>query len=362
MTASELPLDRHAEAPGPVADRPDAGEDLPSPEADTPDEEKRRRRRAIVLFLLIGLLAGLILLTIWYLLFRQPIPLPLPVIPDTKLPAYSTSMYGVSGPLGVAVTPDGSRVYVAESEGDKVVVMFDAGGNKVGTMAPPPETGAEHLPVYVAIDPLTAEVYVTDRPTGSIYIYDRDGRYQRTYTPAEPETGWQPLGIAFDAAGLLYVTDLSGPSPQVEVFDRAGTKVRTFAESEALSFPNGVALDSAGNTYVTDSNNGRLLVYDASGEIVARVGRGAGNGKLGLPRGIVVDAGGRVFIVDTSGQGVAVYHTPSADQSRLDFFGVMGTPGVGDGQFAFPNGVAADGRGRVYVTDTVNDRVQVWSY
>ncbi len=356
MTASSMPLEGQPDIP--LDEPPDA----PAPQTDEPEEEKRRRRRAFLLLFLLGLLAFLILLTIWYLLFRQPIPLPLPVIPDTKLPAYSTSMYGVSGPIGVAVTPDGSRVYVAESEGDKVVVMFDAGGNKIGTMAPPPDTGTEHLPVFVAIDPLTAEVYVTDRPTGSIYIYDRDGRYQRTFTPAELLAGWQPLGVAFDAAGFLYVTDLSGPSPQVEAFDRAGTMVRTFAESDALSFPNGVALDSAGNAYVTDSNNGRLLVYDTTGKIVSRVGRGAGNGKLGLPRGIVVDATGRVFIVDTSGQGVAVYRTPSADQDRPDFIGVMGTEGVGDGQFQFPNGVAADGRGRVYVTDTANDRVQVWSY
>jgi sugar lactone lactonase YvrE len=35
---------------------------------------------------------------------------------------------------------------------------------------------------------------------------------------------------------------------------------------------------------------------------------------------------------------------------------------VQDGQFEFPNGVAVDTRGRVYVADTVNDRVQVWSY
>ena len=36
--------------------------------------------------------------------------------------------------------------------------------------------------------------------------------------------------------------------------------------------------------------------------------------------------------------------------------------GVGDGQFQYPNGIAVDGRGRVYVADSFNDRVQVWSY
>jgi len=45
-----------------------------------------------------------------------------------------------------------------------------------------------------------------------------------------------------------------------------------------------------------------------------------------------------------------------------DHLGGFGIPGIGDGQFQFPNGVAADDRLRVYVTDTGNDRVQVWSY
>ena len=40
----------------------------------------------------------------------------------------------------------------------------------------------------------------------------------------------------------------------------------------------------------------------------------------------------------------------------------MGGEGVADGQFEYPNSVAIDARGRVYVADTFNDRVQVWSY
>ncbi len=30
--------------------------------------------------------------------------------------------------------------------------------------------------------------------------------------------------------------------------------------------------------------------------------------------------------------------------------------------FQYPNSVAVDARGRVYVADTFNDRVQIWSY
>jgi hypothetical protein len=42
--------------------------------------------------------------------------------------------------------------------------------------------------------------------------------------------------------------------------------------------------------------------------------------------------------------------------------GFFGGHGVADGQFAFPMGAATDDRGRVYVADTANSRIQVWSY
>lgn len=354
MTTPQMTADT---AP-PVADAPET----PVPAELTPEEErKRRRRKAIILFLLLGLLGILLLLLLWYLLFRQPIPI-VPPIPDAQLPGYATSVYGAGNPTGVAVTPAGDRIYVTESSGDYGIKIFDGGGNQVGSMTFPADTGGNHVPVYIAIDPLTSEVYVSDRPTGSIHIFDRDGRYQRQFNPADPIQGWQPLGLAFDKAGNLYVTDLSGSAQTVMVFDRAGDVIRTIGAGAGLDFPNGVAVDDAGQVYVTDSNNGRLLVFGPNGQLAGQVGRGAGAGNLGLPRGLAIDGQGRVFVVDSSGNGVLLYRTLGEDERRPEYVGFFGGHGLGDGQFAFPMGAAVDDRGRVYVADTANDRVQVWSY
>jgi DNA-binding beta-propeller fold protein YncE len=341
---------------------------LPIPPTTVDGEPERQprsrpRRKAVVLLFLLGLLATLVTIALWYFLFRQPITtLPLPGIPQVEVPAYSTAVYGAIGPSGVAVSPSGDRIYVTQSQGSRGSVVFDGSGNTLGTMAPPAATGTEHAPVYVAIDPLTSEVYVSDRLAGVIYIYDRDGTYQRTFTLAQPRPGWQPLGLAFDKAGNLYVTDLSGPYQKVLVIDRAATVVRTLGENDKLSFPNGIAVDAAGDVYVSDSNNGRLLMYGADGTIRAQVGRGSGQGNLGLPRGIAVDGSGRVFVADSTGQGVFVYHAPGSDERRLGYLGFIGGQGVSDGAFEYPNSVAVDARGRVYVADTFNDRVQIWSY
>lgn len=338
---------------------------MPASVEGEPGEQPRHRprRKAIVLLILLGMLATLATIATWYLLFRQPITeLPLPAIPQVQVPTYATAIYGAKQPFGVAVSPSGDRIYVAQSGGDQTGLVFDASGNQVGTMAPPTNTGTQHVPVYVAVDPLNGEVYVSDRLAGAIYVYDRDGVYQRTFTLAQPRPGWQPLGLAFDSKGYLYVTDLSGPFEKVLVIDRTANVVRTLGENDELSFPNGVAVDGAGNVYVSDSNAGRLLIYGADGTVRAQVGRGAGQGNLGLPRGLAVDGQGRVFVADSTGQGVFVFSTVSGDSQRLAYLGYFGGEGAADGSFEFPNSVAVDARGRVYVADTFNDRVQIWSY
>jgi DNA-binding beta-propeller fold protein YncE len=213
----------------------------------------------------------------------------------------------------------------------------------------------------VAVSPTDGDVYVSDRPAGAVYVYDRDGAFQSEFRPAAAIEGWQPLGLAFDAAGNLYVTDVGAPAKVLE-FDPTGKLVQTFGEAEGLLFPNGVAVDAEGLVYATDSNNGRLLVFAPDGTVVAKIGRGAGAGNLGLPRGLAVDGQGRVFVVDSSGQGVLVYGVLKSGAEQPEHLGFFGGHGLADGQFAFPMGIAVDAHGRVYVADTSNDRVQIWSY
>lgn len=351
MTAGGLTMPADDETPTP-----------PIVEGEPQKEPRRIRRKAIVALLLLGILAMLVTIVIWYLLFRQPIPVPIPIIPESKVPAYATAVYGVQRPAGVTVSPSGDRIYATQTAGDKISIVFDGGGKQIGTMAPPETTGAEHAPAYLAVDPLTNEVYVSDRMAATVYIYDRDGAYQRELTLAVPRPGWQPLGLAFDKAGNLYVTDLSGPYQKILVIDRTAQVVRTLGENDKLSFPNGVAVDGAGNVFVSDSNNGRLLMFDAQGIVRGQIGRGSGQGNLGLPRGLAVDGSGRVFVADASGQGVFIFRAPSGESRRFDYLGFIGGEGVADGQFLYPNSAAIDARGRVYVADTFNDRVQVWSY
>ncbi|MHB1801125.1 MAG: NHL repeat-containing protein [Actinomycetes bacterium] len=321
----------------------------------------RRRRRKRILLLLLALLVLVFAIVFgWYLSTRKPLS-ELPGLTKQRLPHYAFSIYGVTHPIGVAVSPSGERIYVTESDGARLVRVYDRAGKQVGTLQPPKSTGASHVPVYVAVDPATREVYVSDRPSQAVYVYDAEGTYRRTFVPhGDLGGGWAPLGLAFDQRGDLYVTDVSGPSHRILVFRHDGTLVRTLGPPGRLSFPNGIATDPRGAIYVSDSNNGRLVIFDPAGKLVATINRGVGQGDLGLPRGVAIDD--RLYVVDTSAHTVKVYRIAAAKSPLPTYVGSFGEEGQLDGAFEYPNGVATDSRARVYVTDRENNRVQVWSY
>lgn len=335
-----------------------AGDDSP-PESDG---NGKRRGKLIVLGVVAALIVAAALIFGWYLKTHKPLS-QLPGVDSNRVPHYAFSVYGVSRPLGVAVNKSGDRIYVTQSDGTRDVRIFNHSGKQIGTLKPPTTAaGAWHTPVYVAINPKTQDVYVTDRLTSQIYVYNEHGAYVRTFNPpkGKPVGGWSPLGLAFGRDGSLYVTDVSGKYQRVVVFAPDGSFVRTFGERDELSFPNGIAVDKHGHIDVCDSNNGRLLVYDQTGKVVTSISRGIGDGDLGLPRGAAVDGKNRLFVVDATDQMVRVYKAGESDAPS--YVGSFGSEGQLDGTFEYPNGVAVDDRARIYVTDRENNRVQVWSY
>lgn len=346
--------------PADVLVLPEAPESPGEPQVD--DEERKRRRRIFVLAILGGLFLLLVIFFLWYLLFRKPITQIIPPLDLTNPPAYQGSIYGLTKPLGIAVSTDGARIYVTQSSGDQATLLLDGAGKPVAVLAPPADITAHASQLYVAVNPLTGDVYATDRTAGAVNHYRADGSYVDQFENGPTIDVWQPLAIAFDTNGNLYVSDVGGGDQTVHVFGPDGALLRNLGSEGLFSFPNGIAVDKAGYVYVSDSNNGRLLVFDPAGTQVAIVKRGPGQGELGMPRGVAFDDTGRVYVVDSVGQGVHMYRPLQQGDQAPTFLARFGREGTTDGAFEFPNGIAVDGRGHVYVTDWNNDRLQVWSY
>jgi len=316
-------------------------------------------KRAAALLLLL-LLAYVGFLAVRYFITGKPVGelgLPKPIANAlVEQPRYTGSIEDISAPIGVAIVRV-STISTTESEGQRMIRSYDSSGAPIAAFAPP---RASHTPVYVAINP-EGKVFVSDRNAATIDIFTPAGEWLGEVTPPEELKGWQPIGLAFDPAGNLYVTDVTPDRHRLIVLDPEFKLVTQFGTQGSgageFYYPNSLVVDGKGRIWVADSNNGRVVAFDKTGKTVATIGRGLGSGDLGLPRGVAIDTGrDYLYVVDTTAQGVKAYNISGSTPKYLFDLGDVPV----DGGFAYPNGVAFDGKSKLIITDRVNNRVQVW--
>jgi sugar lactone lactonase YvrE len=141
------------------------------------------------------------------------------------------------------------------------------------------------------------------------------------------------------------------------------------ATSADLSFPSAVAVDRQDNLYIVDTGNNRVREV-SDGRIVTIAGSGikgySGDGgpateaELHSPSGIAVDGKGNVYIADTVNNRVR-----EVRNGTITTIAGNGTPGFsGDNgpataaELQDPEGLAVDGNGNLYIADTFNSRVR----
>ena len=113
----------------------------------------------------------------------------------------------------------------------------------------------------------------------------------------------------------------------------------------------GIEVDGSGNIFVIDENLRRLYKFDSNGNFITTLVQDLGYTGM---RDISLDGSGNIYLIDS---GVLGNQVRKFDSSG-NFITKWGTKGSGDGEFWSPAGIAIDGSGYVYVSDTDNRRVQ----
>jgi DNA-binding beta-propeller fold protein YncE len=198
-------------------------------------------------------------------------------------------------------------------------------------------------------------IYVTDSGQGLIFVLDR-GQKRVSFIGRGAQVHLHvPIGITVDRKDRVWVADAVGQ--HVYAFDTEGNVLMALGQQDEMVNPTAVAVDeSRHRLYVVDSKQHALLVYDSeSGQLLSRFGqRGNEDGQFNFPTNVALDRAGRIYVTDTMNFRVQVF---DPDYKFVDAFGQQGNR---FGQFLKPKGVALDNYGNVYVVDSDFDNFQIF--
>lgn len=193
----------------------------------------------------------------------------------------------------------------------------------------------------------------------------------------------QPVGMAADAFGNLYVADTAnhvirkiGQDNVVTVFaGRIGTAGSTDGKGDAARFssPIGLAFDAGNNLIVADSGNFTIRKIASDGTVTTLAGLAGSSGtadgkgdaaRFGQPWGVAFGvATGDIFVTDPVN---ATLRRITSDGTVTTFAGTARVTGDADGvgasaRFNNPTGIVYEGNGYVVVADTFNNALRVVS-
>jgi DNA-binding beta-propeller fold protein YncE len=248
--------------------------------------------------------------------------------------------WGSSGaPLGQLRRPmhlrlgPGGLLYVAEYLNDRIQI-FTLAGTPVGqlgidTVSPP---GALDAPGGVAVSPNGREVWIADFYHHRIAVFGRDGRYLRQVgAPGRGSHGklHYPTDVVFGPDGTAYVADAY--NNRVQRFARDGRVLGAWGGPLGSGLPGswrgwfrvatGITVDSAGDVYVADFYNNRVQKFGPTGAFITEWGAsGAGSGEFDRPTAVAVGPNGWVYVADFGNNRVQAFRrarTRLQDNGRL---------------------------------------------
>jgi len=265
------------------------------------------------------------------------------------------SSLAVFNPTALALSPDDALLYVACTSTGRVLELNLVEGS-VRVVANE-EGRAAAQPLGLATDG-DGNLYVVDAAQHVVWVYARTGGFLREIGRKVLE---RPVGLAIDRRRqLLYVSDggrQDDTHHQVEVFALDGRHLRTMGTrgpgAGQFNFPAYLAVSQDdGTLFVADSLNFRIQMFDPEGTLVGMFGAaGANVGGFNKIKGLAFDSAGLLHVADAGNSFVQIFNR------KQQLLMKYGDPGSRDELMASPNGIAIDSKNNIYVADLVNDRV-----
>lgn len=279
------------------------------------------------------------------------------VIGTTPVGAYGDGPAQFRSPHCVTALP-GGQVAVCDTFGWRISVWDGTSATPspvrlVGGTAPAP--GGFNGPFAAAYGP-DGSLYAVDWFNHRVQRWGPDGRWAGEWGHYGTAAGSLifPRGVVVSPAGEVVVTD--SENNRLVVYTATGDVVRTVRPTSgpALNRPHQTALDGT-TTWVADTGRSRVVRMAADGSVLTSFAVPGPSGGS-RPEGIAVDVDGTILVSNTRASRVERW---SRDGQLLE---VVTASGSGAGQVRSPSGLLVTGQGatrRLWIADSGNDRVVV---
>jgi ABC-type Fe3+ transport system permease subunit/DNA-binding beta-propeller fold protein YncE len=175
----------------------------------------------------------------------------------------------------------------------------------------------------------------------------------------------KPRSVAVDGADNCYVVDMTG---RVQRFSPLGVFVLSWQLPQTdLGKPKGMCRDRDGDIVVLEPHYQRVNHFSTDGKLLAQWGvSGTNQGQFKLPRSVAVNSRGEIFVSEYgAAERVQRFRiprpAPGAVSTQFEYLGGIGHAGTGPGEFNRAEGLCVDSQDRLYVADSCNHRIQVFS-
>ena len=162
---------------------------------------------------------------------------------------------------------------------------------------------------------------------------------------------WRPWELAVDKHGMVYVTDAANKA--LHKFTSEGRHLRSLAARDiGASFFNGVGVYNENTVYICDSRKHQIYILNNDLKLLSTLGRkGTNLGEFDFPDNVAFDSKGKAYITDYNNSRVQV-------RSCDGQYSVIGRSGRKAEEFINPNDICID-QGLAYVTDYTKHCVSV---
>jgi len=201
--------------------------------------------------------------------------------------------------------------------------------------------------------------------------------------PYQPVTDWAKLpsgrtwgstsAVGVDPTGNIWVAERCGQNScagrseaPILQFDPSGTLLKSFGAGMFI-FPHGFHVDDEGNVWVTDAQGRdgkghQVVKFSPDGKVLLTLGKagiaGDGPDTFNQPSDVVTGRNGDIFVADGHDRETNARIVKFSKDGR--FIKTWGKRGSAPGEFDTPHAIAIDSRGRVFVGDRANNRIQIF--